>query len=409
MFIGLLVCAISVEISNVHPFSNSNNVTYISKKSISGLYLTSPMISSIPRFDKTRLSFFSMNFRKLANSLYNGAASNILHFSSCSFKDSVSPIRINSVDRLKYKPQSKRIEKKDTDLTMRDVLFDFCTSTNEDGGALYTNDCNVDLTDVEFVSCLALNAAGFYARHGRVTIQSSSFYRCSSRRDGGGLIARECELIMKQTYFVMNKADMKYGAFYQSYGYFHMTNVFVYENIALRGFAGATFEESTGQMGLCRFVENKSPIEEGGTAINVISTTDKLFIEFCTFGGGQSNYLRYRSDTQVWISENCFDTNPTDSKTEDLDPTSPINPNNAPRWLNNHYYGQCTPAPKLPPRFHKELFHHPESAPQIEWWKLYTALGIFIFLIGIMAFSVPAVFFPLYTSGATRKGESQNN
>ena len=138
-----------------------------------------------------------------------------------------------------------------------------------------------------------------------------------------------------------------------------------------------------------------------------METAGLLFLEYCTFGGDTTNFILAASTAGITISECCFSRPKKESIIIEQGPTGSTE-ETTPRLYNNYFNGMCGPAPKLPPRFYKEIFHHPETAPVIEWWKLYSGLAIFILILGIMAFTIPSVFFPLAVRGAHRKGDSKN-
>ena len=403
----LLISISSVPLSRISAIIAQTNSTLKGSSLITGEFNRSPLLSNVIRSDAGSLHLTRFNFFKMSAPVFSATTNMELTISKTTFKNSLSPIRVSGVDRAKLKPFTQRKARSNMQLTLRDVLFDFCNSPTEEGGSLFCDNCQVSISDVEFVSSVASIGGGLFAKSSRLSMQSVSFFKCSARKEGGGFYARGCTLLMSKCYVVANKADGKYGGFYQSGGSVRLYENYIYENYAKLGYGGASFEQSTGELNQNKFVDNRSPLELGGTALYVISTTDFFMVEYCTFGGTQKYYIKYASNTGVKISESCFELSQElcysvegtiqGTKQEEM-----------PQWYNNHFFGQCPPPPKLPPRFYKELFYHRESAPIIEWWKLYAGLGIFILLLTIMVFSVPSIFFPLVVKGAQRRGDSIN-
>ena len=404
MVFALFSClAFSLPVSRLSAIISQTNSTIKGKALITGDYIRSPLFTNIFRSNPTQLHLTSFNIFRMAMPVVSARSNMALTISKTSFKNSMSPIRISGVDRSKLKPFTARKARTNMQLTLRDVLFDFCNSPTEDGGSLFCDNCQVSINDVEFVSSIAAIGGGFYAKHSEISMQSTSFFKCCARKEGGGFFAKGCKLHMSKSFVVANKADGKYGGFYQSDGTVRIYDNAIEENKATLGYGGATFEHSTGQLFQNKFRGNDSPGDDvGGTALYVPSTIDYFMVEYCTFFG-KKMYIKYGSNAGIRISECCFDvTFELVSAKEGKEPG--VNSNEVPYILNNYYTG-CPPPPKLPARFYKELFYHSETAPVIEWWKLYAGLGIFIVLLGVLALSVQSIFFPLVAKGATRKGE----
>ena len=407
MFSLLFISISSIPLSRINAIIAQTNSTLKGNSVITGEYNRSPLFSNILRSDPGSLHLTRFNFFKMAAPVFSAKTNMELTISKTTFMNSLSPIRISGVDRAKLKPFTERKSRSNMKLTLRDVLFDFCNSPTEEGGSLFCDNCQVSITDVEFVSSVASIGGALFAKSSRLSMQAVSFFKCSARKEGGGFYARGCVLIMNKCYVVSNKADGKYGGFYQSGGTVRLYDNYIYENYAKLGYGGATFEQSTGELNQNKFVDNRSPLELGGTSLYVISTTDFFMVEYCTFGGTQKYYIKYASNTGVKFSECCFELSLELAYSVEGDKEG-SRQEEQPRWYNNYYFGKCPPPPKLPPRFYKELFYHRDSAPLIDWWKLYTGLGIFILLLFIMLFSVPSIFFPLVVRGAQRKGDSVN-
>lgn len=355
-----------------------------------------------------RLSIKNMKFSKMAQSIFSATSNSILKVKGCQFTNSITPVRYSSIDRTKFKPLTTRRVVKNAPLKFDSNLFDFCQSKDQNGGAIYASGTSLAIVNCEFVSCLSLRGGGVYITSGHISISGSSFYQCVAMIYGGAVMADGSNFFCTKTYFVANKAEANYGAFFQSVGKVTISEISVYENVANRGYGGCGFNQTTGTITNSFFIDNLSPAEEGGTAMFVESTTDYFQLERCKFAGNREFFFKYRLSSQTRLLECCFSSAEANTFTtigpknndQDIMMHPLIGPNN--------YEGSCEPPPKLPARFHKEIFFHGEVAPQIEWWKLYAGLAIFIVLVASMAFTIPAVFFPLAVRGAARRGDSKN-
>ncbi|OHS93839.1 hypothetical protein TRFO_02361 [Tritrichomonas foetus] len=402
-----LCISYSLRLTGINAYTGIINATFLSKRKITGQLNSNPIFTNVPRFDQISFSLHKMQFYEIAFSVYRGFAHK-LSISNCIFSNSISPIHISTSESGKLKPINSKIEYKNQDISLRDTIFDFCSSLSENGGSVYAEMCKISFIGVEFVHSMAQNGGAAYLIQGKVNLEGCSFYKCSSKINGGAMIAKECKLSAKKTFFVQNSAGSCSGAFSHSTGISNMIDCYIYENKATKGYGGISLEDIAGEYIKVKFNDNQSPVSEGGNSLNIISTADDFFVEECVFNGGIS-YISYPNDAIIHVTDSCFDVNIDKSHTMNGDPLpNSVDPFKKPYWGNNYYFGQCSPAPKLPPKYYKELFHYTKTAPVIEWWKLYIILAMFVCLVLFLYFIIPAVFFPLIADGAKIRGESKN-
>ena len=163
----------SQRISQLNPFLSTLNATLTSHHKIKGQFITSPVITSLPRFDQRSLSIHKMRFSRLAQSVIRGWASE-LTVSRTMFKNSISPLRLSGNEPSKMKSISSRIVHREQNIVLRESVFDFCTSLTEDGGAVFLDSGELVIVDTEFIHAVARNGGGIYVVNGQVSIESCS-------------------------------------------------------------------------------------------------------------------------------------------------------------------------------------------------------------------------------------------
>ena len=408
-FTNLVLCQNSI--SHLAAIVKIQNITLKSVKFISAPYARNPIFLFNPQHLQTSFSIHSTNFFNISHYAITGYISR-LNITKSKFRQVLRPICLHGKDFSKLTPNNVRtvMDKTSGPLHLRDVVFDVCGGPIGDqfhltGGSLFTEDISVQLSGVEFRKSRAKKGGAFYAYNGNIFLSDVSFFQCQSSKDSGALFLADCNLDISHSYFVRNHAGQKYGAGYISNGHVNFFSVYVYENNATQAYAGITVENCLGHFLTCNFIDNHSPYQEGGIALNIPSTYDDMIIEYCHFGGFSKRYLRFAIECQLHIFENCFDLSESSAMLL-IGEDNPDKPQKF-KWYSNKFFGQCSPLEKLPARFYQEIFQQWLDAQNIEWWKLYSGLGMFLIMISLMTFSVPAIFFPLLPGG-TRRGTSVN-
>lgn len=395
-----------ISLNSLSALIGINNATIKSVRPIIQPYAKHPIFLFNHHFQGSRLAIDSMKFINISNYALTGIISH-LDITNSVFRRVLRPIKLQGDGSQQHSQNSRIImQKKDGPLNLRDVIFDVCGGLTSDkfqseGGSMYTDSISVQLSSVEFRKSRAENAGAFYASNSEIYLDESSFIQCESTKDCGGAWFENSNVVMKESFFVRNHAGQDHGALYFEKCYTQMNKVSFIENKASRSYGGITVDNSLGQIISCSFIDNNSPKESGGTSLNIPSTSDLLVVEFSTFTGFQS-YVRFDAKSQLRIFECCFDTSEGDSKTI-IDGASLSQS----VMFSNSYSQQCKPTVKMPTRLYMEIFQHWLDAMPLDWWRMYTALGFFLFLIFMMIFSIPIVFFPKIP-GSTKRGNSVN-
>ena len=333
----------------------------------------------------------------------------LLSIDNCLFKNSIQPIHLSGADSTGSQTIDRRITNSLRDLRITKSIFDFCQNPTEDGGSLYVSDCKIILEDVQFINSVGKNGGGAFFSKCTAQILKSSFFKCGAKKDGGAVYGSETNVYSTGSYFVLNTADNEGGAFVASYCDLMLINSFFYENSAKVAYGGILLDHTTGQIMSPKFSENTAPASTFGTQFMVKSSPEQLIFERGTFLSLVEQPVAWTDDSYFTTADLCFDISSRKSfsiiyenGTAGQVPSQEDPPY---YWGVNKYDGMCQLPPALPGRYMKELFHFPSTAPEIEWWRIYFAIGVFVVTVLIMMFAIPVVFFPKVTEGAKQKGK----
>lgn len=393
----------SAVFSQLSALTAHSNATLQINGRITAPYATSPLYTSIPKLNPTTLGLQSTMFSRIASSVISGTLN--LNIRKCVFQNSIRPLALNAGARSSYKTETVRRVFNSPTVTIYETNFDYCSSSNENGGSVKLEDCTATFENVDFIRSTGLSAGALLVEGGVLRASATNFVRCKAKKAGGAVIAQNADTSFTSSYFVNNDAVKSYGVGLFKSGFASFSRCFFYDNSAQIEYGCLGYEDITGDIVGAKFNNNKSPVDKGGTSFYLKSVRDTVILEHSTFGGPVNYYIKYKRTQNFRLQENCFDIDPRlCTLVDDPDPGMPV----VAFIGNNLFKDQCPAPPKLPQRFQAELFYHPAVAPKIEWWKLYLSMGIFILMIGIMAFSIPSIFFPYYTQGGIRRGEAAN-
>ena len=127
------------------------------------------------------------------------------------------------------------------------------------GGAIYSYDSDVEISDSVFANNIAQQGAGgaLFAYEGSISIMNSIFSGNISTEDGGAISARSGSVRISRSAISDNSAGDQGGAIFTS-GYVELKDSALQRNVAAKGGAIATYAYATVELENVKFADNSA-------------------------------------------------------------------------------------------------------------------------------------------------------
>lgn len=341
---------------------------------------------------EAKLSLFNTDIQKTsivsdAKNTHFNLHKNCFQVSKSFFTHLISPVRISGSMQSDLQKGGKRKQFTETNVKLKKLNFEFCHTLNENGGAVFVENCKTEVDTCFFFQGNAINGGGLYATQGSIRILSTNAVKCNSKHNGGAYFFNGCQVFINSGAILSNRAGKEAGAMTLRRSNIEVKGLKIYNNKATEKIGGVKIDQCDGFMNVCYFANNKA--REGPNSL-FINEGDQIMIVEHVYFYSNGLELEFERKSNVRIVNPIFNGDKTSMKGFGDSTISDLS-----YAINPRYNGEGIPAqPILPIELLRDVFSWKEIEPDFSWSNLYLIVAILVITFSAILIFVPSLLTP---------------
>ena len=320
-------------------------------------------------------------FASKLNKFENLIQPNKIYIDSSHFSCIKTPIFISSESANALSGNMRK--KFSSDYTLSNIQFENCSSTSENGGAIFAQNAHGKLININFMECSAVNGGACFISGGSVSFTKCNIFKCKSLKDGSAIFMNGATGSLENMSIVHNKAGRD-GTIVALKGTVNIKDIKLYSNYAQNNYGGICFNQTGGVLLLIHFHNNGANGEIGRSMC--VCSSPELIMENSYFHDSIPNQLASTDDSNVRFNNLYF----KDNKPQDYT----IKNGGGGEKFFVYIPTKAPTLPEIPEDIFKNALKWKIENKHFSWDRFYLIAFIFVIGFAIVIFIVPSLIAP---------------
>ena len=291
--------------------------------------------------------------------------------------------KIEAPIRLSFEKEVSEKRSFSSDYKITNTRFEFCETTKENGGAIFSTNAAGTLIDIYFYRVGAINGGAVYVTGGSITMQQCNAVKCSSKLDGSAYFFRGASVDLRRGSIMQCHAGRD-GALVTSICTFNMNTMKIYDNKASNNYGAVCLNETQGVSLQLYFHGNDAKGEIGKSMC--IWSSEEYILENAYFYDNIDKQLASSDDSNVRFNNLAFVA---------LKPQDYLIENNGGGEKVFVYRKSELPSmPEVDPELLQEIFDWKVVEKDFKWNELYIIASLLAIAFAIVWLLVPKLISP---------------